>query len=180
MSDLIDSKSVSAINRVFQQIGFLSVQMSDKGKLYSSSTYRTAEFSFVRSCLFHGLDPQCLPSSTNRQPPLGRAHCPLDNWNCALIPCTDNPIDRTVNPIPCTELSKLIAQKGHKISFISTPNNINRLPKIPLNLKPNIDFIKIPLPKVENLQKNAKSTSDLNRLRLLKRTRYSVPQILFP
>ncbi|KAM7526533.1 hypothetical protein LguiA_016435 [Lonicera macranthoides] len=57
MSDLIDSKSVSAINRVFQQIGFLSVQMSDKGKLYSSSTYRTAEFSFVRSCLFHGLDP---------------------------------------------------------------------------------------------------------------------------
>ncbi|KAM7489596.1 hypothetical protein LguiB_027080 [Lonicera macranthoides] len=40
-----------------QQIGFLSVQMSDKGKLYSSSTYRTAEFSFVRSCLFHGLDP---------------------------------------------------------------------------------------------------------------------------
>ncbi|KAM7473279.1 hypothetical protein LguiB_020522 [Lonicera macranthoides] len=57
MSDLIDSKSVSAINRVFQQIGFLSVQMSDKGKLYSSSTYRTVEFSFVRSCLFHGLDP---------------------------------------------------------------------------------------------------------------------------
>ncbi|KAM7507312.1 hypothetical protein LguiA_017765 [Lonicera macranthoides] len=57
MSDLIDFKSISAINRVFQQIGFLSVQMSDKGKLYSSSTYRTAEFSFVRSCLFHGLDP---------------------------------------------------------------------------------------------------------------------------
>ncbi|KAM7477666.1 hypothetical protein LguiA_025879 [Lonicera macranthoides] len=57
MSDLIDSKSVSAINRVFQQIGFLRVQMSDKGKLYSSSTYRTVEFSFVRSCLFHGLDP---------------------------------------------------------------------------------------------------------------------------
>ncbi|KAM7459524.1 hypothetical protein LguiA_036518 [Lonicera macranthoides] len=31
MSDLIDSKRVSAINRVFQQIGFLSLQMSDKG-----------------------------------------------------------------------------------------------------------------------------------------------------
>ncbi|KAM7512415.1 hypothetical protein LguiB_011290 [Lonicera macranthoides] len=74
MSDLIDSKSDSAINRVFQQIGFLGVQMSDKGKLYSStlvgemtslfhrkypfsSTYRTEEFGFVRSCLFHGLDP---------------------------------------------------------------------------------------------------------------------------
>ncbi|KAM7510669.1 hypothetical protein LguiB_009544 [Lonicera macranthoides] len=74
MSDIIDSKSDSTINRVFQQIGFLGVQMSDKGKLYSStlvgemtslfhrkyhfsSTYHTEEFSFVRSCLFHGLDP---------------------------------------------------------------------------------------------------------------------------
>ncbi|KAM7477507.1 hypothetical protein LguiA_025720 [Lonicera macranthoides] len=74
MSDLIDSKNESAINRVFQQIGFLGVQMSDKGKLYSStlvgemtylfyrkylfsSTYRTEEFSFMRSCLFYGLDP---------------------------------------------------------------------------------------------------------------------------
>ncbi|KAM7529371.1 hypothetical protein LguiB_032781 [Lonicera macranthoides] len=63
--------------------------------------------------------------------------------------------------IPFLELSKLIAQKGHKISFISTPNNINRLPKIPSNLKPNIDFIKIPLPRVENLPENAESTSDL-------------------
>ncbi|KAM7523831.1 hypothetical protein LguiA_013733 [Lonicera macranthoides] len=63
--------------------------------------------------------------------------------------------------IPFLELSKLIAQKGHKISFISTPNNINRLPKIPSNLKPNIDFIKIPLPQVENLPENAESTSDL-------------------
>ncbi|KAM7497285.1 hypothetical protein LguiA_021699 [Lonicera macranthoides] len=37
MSDIIDSKSDSTINRVFQQIGFLGVQMSDKGKLYSST-----------------------------------------------------------------------------------------------------------------------------------------------
>ena len=59
------------------------------------------------------------------------------------------------------QTTPLIVQKGHKISFISTPNNINRLPKIPSNLKPNIDFIKIPLPHVENLPKNAESTSDL-------------------
>ncbi|KAK6775059.1 hypothetical protein RDI58_026060 [Solanum bulbocastanum] len=36
--------------------------------------------------------------------------------------------------IPYLELSKLIAQKGHKISFISTPRNIDRLPILPPNL----------------------------------------------
>ncbi|XP_027768848.1 LOW QUALITY PROTEIN: putative UDP-rhamnose:rhamnosyltransferase 1, partial [Solanum pennellii] len=33
--------------------------------------------------------------------------------------------------IPFLELSKFIARKGHKISFISTPKNIDRLPKLP-------------------------------------------------
>ncbi|KAM7515241.1 hypothetical protein LguiA_004824 [Lonicera macranthoides] len=47
MSDLIDCKSDSAIDRVFQQIG----------KYHFSNTYCTKEFGFVRSCLFHGLDP---------------------------------------------------------------------------------------------------------------------------
>uniref|UniRef100_A0A2N9I3G4 UDP-glycosyltransferases domain-containing protein n=1 Tax=Fagus sylvatica TaxID=28930 RepID=A0A2N9I3G4_FAGSY len=34
--------------------------------------------------------------------------------------------------IPFLELGKLIARKGHRVSFISTPRNIERLPKIPL------------------------------------------------
>lgn len=63
--------------------------------------------------------------------------------------------------IPYFELSKLIAQKGHKISFISTPKNINRLPKIPPNLVPFINFVKIPLPAVDNLPENVEATSDL-------------------
>ncbi|KAM7519701.1 hypothetical protein LguiB_018663 [Lonicera macranthoides] len=42
ISDLIDSKSESAIDRV---------------KYHFSSTYFIEEFGFVRSCLFHGLDP---------------------------------------------------------------------------------------------------------------------------
>ncbi|CAN1180156.1 UDP-glycosyltransferase 91A1 [Linum perenne] len=36
--------------------------------------------------------------------------------------------------IPFLELSKRIAQKGHTISFISTPRNINSLPQIPPHL----------------------------------------------
>ncbi|CAI9276182.1 unnamed protein product [Lactuca saligna] len=63
--------------------------------------------------------------------------------------------------IPFLELAKLMATKGHKISFISTPRNIHRLPQIPSTLTPLINFIKIDIPKVENLPENAESTKDL-------------------
>jgi hypothetical protein len=63
--------------------------------------------------------------------------------------------------IPFLELGKLIAQKGHRISFISTPRNIERLPKIPSDLTPSITFVKLPLPRVENLPENAEATMDV-------------------
>ncbi|KAI7735891.1 hypothetical protein M8C21_018958, partial [Ambrosia artemisiifolia] len=63
--------------------------------------------------------------------------------------------------IPFLELAKLMASKGHNISFISTPRNIDRIPKIPQTLSHFISFIKIDLPKVENLPENAESTRDL-------------------
>ncbi|OMO56287.1 UDP-glucuronosyl/UDP-glucosyltransferase [Corchorus capsularis] len=63
--------------------------------------------------------------------------------------------------IPFLEVAKLIAQKGHKISFISTPRNIDRLPKLPPSLSSSIHFIKLPLPPVENLPENAEATTDL-------------------
>ncbi|MED6195965.1 hypothetical protein PIB30_042843 [Stylosanthes scabra] len=63
--------------------------------------------------------------------------------------------------IPFYELAKLIAQKGHKVSFISTPRNIKRLPKLPSNLQPFVEFIELPLPNVENLPQNAESTLDV-------------------
>ncbi|KAL4382486.1 hypothetical protein S245_014131 [Arachis hypogaea] len=63
--------------------------------------------------------------------------------------------------LPFYELAKLIAQKGHKISFISTPTNIKRLPKLPSNLQPFVEFIELPLPQVENLPQNAESTMDI-------------------
>lgn len=72
--------------------------------------------------------------------------------------------------IPFLELAKLMATKGHKISFISTPRNIHRLPQIPSPLTSFINFIKIDLPKVENLPENAESTKDLpfDRVKYLK------------
>ncbi|XP_049372222.1 UDP-glycosyltransferase 91A1-like [Solanum verrucosum] len=63
--------------------------------------------------------------------------------------------------IPYLELSKLIAQKGHKISFISTPRNIDRLPNLPPNITPFFNFVKLPMPHVEKLPENAEATIDL-------------------
>lgn len=63
--------------------------------------------------------------------------------------------------IPYLELAKLIAQKGHKISFISTPKNIDRLPKLPPHLTHLINFVKIPLPILDKLPENAEATIDV-------------------
>ncbi|CAL5192265.1 unnamed protein product [Lathyrus oleraceus] len=63
--------------------------------------------------------------------------------------------------IPYFQLSKLIAQKGHKISFISTPRNIKRLPPLPHNLQPFINYVELPLPHIDQLPENAEATMDI-------------------
>ncbi|KAH7675436.1 UDP-glucuronosyl/UDP-glucosyltransferase protein [Dioscorea alata] len=72
--------------------------------------------------------------------------------------------------IPLLELSKSLAKRGHQISFISTPRNISRLPKLPPNLSSLIHFIPLTLPKVPGLPDNAEATSDLppEKVQLLK------------
>ncbi|CAN0878475.1 UDP-glycosyltransferase 91A1 [Linum grandiflorum] len=60
--------------------------------------------------------------------------------------------------LPFLQLAKLIASKGHKISFISTSKNIDRLPR---NQTSMITFVKLDLPSVENLPATAHATSDL-------------------
>ncbi|KAL2521841.1 UDP-glycosyltransferase 91A1 [Forsythia ovata] len=72
--------------------------------------------------------------------------------------------------IPYLELAKLIAQKGHRISFVSTHRNLQRLPKLPPYLSDLIDFVKIQLPKSDNLPEDAEATIDLpyNMVRYLK------------
>ena len=62
---------------------------------------------------------------------------------------------------PNLELAKLIAQKGHHISFVSTPRNIECLPKLSPNLASFIKFMKLALPKVDNLPENVEATIDV-------------------
>ncbi|PIA52260.1 hypothetical protein AQUCO_01000255v1 [Aquilegia coerulea] len=73
--------------------------------------------------------------------------------------------------IPFLELSKCLAQKGHCISFVSTPRNIKRLPKIPPNISHLINLVELPLPHVENLPEDAEATIDLppNKVHYLKK-----------
>ncbi|KAJ0101372.1 hypothetical protein Patl1_05300 [Pistacia atlantica] len=63
--------------------------------------------------------------------------------------------------IPYFELAKRIAQKGHRISFISTPRNIQRLPKIPPSLSSLMNFVSLTLPRQDNLPQDAEATNDL-------------------
>ncbi|XP_074380448.1 UDP-glycosyltransferase 91A1-like [Apium graveolens] len=63
--------------------------------------------------------------------------------------------------LPFLNLAMLIAKRGHRISFISTPRNIERLPKVPSDLKAHIDFIRVPLPPFANLPRSAEATSDI-------------------
>lgn len=74
LRNLIDFRSDSAVNKVVQQIGFLGLQLSDKGKFYSKNLvedvaflfrskhpgaghYPSANFGLIKSCFIHGLDP---------------------------------------------------------------------------------------------------------------------------
>ncbi|XP_052195821.1 putative UDP-rhamnose:rhamnosyltransferase 1 [Diospyros lotus] len=63
--------------------------------------------------------------------------------------------------IPFMELAKFMAKKGHKVSFVSTTRNIERLPKLPPEFESLIDLVKLTLPPVEGLQPNAEATTDV-------------------
>ncbi|KAJ4752983.1 UDP-Glycosyltransferase superfamily protein [Rhynchospora pubera] len=64
---------------------------------------------------------------------------------------------------PFLELAKSLATRGHRITFISTPRNIQRLPSIPSHLSSLITFVALKLPHVELLPENAEPTSDISQ-----------------
>ncbi|KAJ8635074.1 hypothetical protein MRB53_009341 [Persea americana] len=64
--------------------------------------------------------------------------------------------------IPFFHLSVALAKAGFKISFLSTPKNIQRLPKPPDDLTALITFVELPLPHVDGLQEGAEATVDLD------------------
>ncbi|KAJ3684830.1 hypothetical protein LUZ61_013994 [Rhynchospora tenuis] len=63
--------------------------------------------------------------------------------------------------LPFLEFSKSLAKRGHRITYISTPRNIQRLRKIQPNLSPLIQFLSFSLPSVEHLPETAESTRDI-------------------
>jgi hypothetical protein len=63
--------------------------------------------------------------------------------------------------LPDLELAERLAARGHRVSFVSTPRNISRLRPVPPVLAPLIDFVALPLPRVEGLPDGAESTNDV-------------------
>ncbi|CAA0842556.1 UDP-glycosyltransferase 91C1 [Striga hermonthica] len=65
--------------------------------------------------------------------------------------------------IPFLDLSIALNKHGIHVSFLSTSRNIQRLPKIPQDLSPFIDFIPFSLPKLDSypLPENAEATIDI-------------------
>ncbi|XP_060190244.1 putative UDP-rhamnose:rhamnosyltransferase 1 [Lycium barbarum] len=65
---------------------------------------------------------------------------------------------------PCFQFSIALAKEGVNVSFISTPKNIKRLPKIPPNLAPLVNLVEFPLPKLDDrslLPDDAEATVDI-------------------
>ena len=62
---------------------------------------------------------------------------------------------------PYFEVAKILAQKGHFVTFINSPRNIDRMPKAPKSLEPFIKLVRLPLPPTENLPEGAESTMDV-------------------
>ncbi|KAF3325142.1 putative UDP-rhamnose:rhamnosyltransferase 1 [Carex littledalei] len=63
--------------------------------------------------------------------------------------------------LPLLQLSKSLAKRGHRITYISTPTNIQRLVQIQPDLSPGIQFLSFPLPPVEHLPETAEATGDI-------------------
>uniref|UniRef100_A0ACD5W228 Uncharacterized protein n=1 Tax=Avena sativa TaxID=4498 RepID=A0ACD5W228_AVESA len=58
--------------------------------------------------------------------------------------------------IPFLELAERLAARGHRVSFVSTPRNISRLPPAV-----GVRFVALPLPRVDGLPEGAEATTDL-------------------
>ena len=67
--------------------------------------------------------------------------------------------------MPFFQLSVDLAKAGVKVSFISTPGNIRRLPKIPSNLATLVDLVAFHLPNLGNeqlLPEGSEATVDIS------------------
>lgn len=63
---------------------------------------------------------------------------------------------------PFLHLAVALASAGLRVSFLSTPGNTKRLPKVPSHLSSLIKFIDLPLPSVDGLPVHAEATVDIS------------------
>ncbi|KAI4998452.1 hypothetical protein ZWY2020_053794 [Hordeum vulgare] len=63
--------------------------------------------------------------------------------------------------LPCLDIAERLASRGHRVSFVSTPRNIARLPPLRPAVAPLVDFVALPLPHVDGLPEGAESTNDV-------------------
>ncbi|CAL4992814.1 unnamed protein product [Urochloa decumbens] len=61
--------------------------------------------------------------------------------------------------LPYLELAERLASRGHRVSYVSTPRNLARLP--PRRHADVIDLVPLPLPRVQGLPDGAESTNDV-------------------
>ena len=59
------------------------------------------------------------------------------------------------------DLAERLADRGHRVSFVSTPRNISRLPPVSPAVAPYVDLVPLPLPRVDGLPDGAEATTDL-------------------
>ncbi|XP_066386639.1 UDP-glycosyltransferase 91C1-like [Miscanthus floridulus] len=63
--------------------------------------------------------------------------------------------------LPYLELGERLALRGHRVSFVSTPGNIARLPALRPAAAPRVDLVALPLPRVDGLPDGAESTNSV-------------------
>ncbi|KAF8673376.1 hypothetical protein HU200_048939 [Digitaria exilis] len=67
--------------------------------------------------------------------------------------------------LPYLELAERLASRGHRVSYVSTPRNLARLP--PRRHADAIDLVVLPLPRVDGLLAGAESTNDISADKLV-------------
>ncbi|GJM96321.1 hypothetical protein PR202_ga13144 [Eleusine coracana subsp. coracana] len=63
--------------------------------------------------------------------------------------------------LPCLDLAEHLASRGHRVSYVSTPRNIARLPPVRTDAAPLLELVALPFPRVEGLADGAESTKDV-------------------
>ena len=63
--------------------------------------------------------------------------------------------------VPCLELAERLAERGHRVSFVSTPGILSRLRPVAPALASLIDLVALPFPRIDGLPEGVEATCDL-------------------